>query len=76
MLMTHVVLGNAKILQQADVTLTAVRDFFSEMNASIEQIQPPRGYDSVVGVPGVGLNYGEEVVYTVCSYKHSAARED
>jgi hypothetical protein len=32
------------------------------------RVQPPAGYDSVLGEPGGELNYDEAIVYTVSNH--------
>ncbi|GJE95779.1 PARP catalytic domain-containing protein [Phanerochaete sordida] len=48
MILTEVVMGKACKITQEDNTLT----------------KPPKGYDSVVGEPGLTVNFDEAVVYT------------
>lgn len=60
MLLNDVVMGKAIKLKTTDQSLTQVRRCIPRnISFRISKIQPPPGYDAVIGEPGGDLNYDE-----------------
>ena len=63
MILSDVVMGKTKKLTVSDPSLTAVccGPTLRLYSRDLTSVQPPAGYDSVVGEPGGDLNYDEAV---------------
>lgn len=74
MLLNDVIMGKTIKLTVSDVSLIEVSLTFSssvhKFNDNNVSIQPPQGYDSVVGEPGNDLNYDESISESLCKTAH------